>query len=171
MALKVNTTFIQGTMTGPPGPVGPTGPMGPTGPQGPQGIPGPPGESGEAVEIDYNYIGEQVKEDPEFKDLIDKLEKLLKAARQLPIGGKQPARGSSSGGAQPTYKYTRVTTNEYTVTYSNTVSGLNIIGVAYADGPVTIYIPNTLPPDRSIVVNDETGSAGDNNITIQAIGE
>ena len=42
---------------------------------------------------------------------------------------------------------------------------MNIFGVNYA-GDVTIYLPHNPDPEMIIIINDESGNAGSNNITV-----
>ena len=74
--------------------------------------------------------------------------------------------GSSGGGGKISENtYTPVTTAEYHVNRSQLDLGTNIFGVNF-DGDVTIFLPNTIDPRSIIVVNDESGNASANNITI-----
>ena len=62
--------------------------------------------------------------------------------------------------------YTPITTATYTVTDAELVVGTNIFGVNYA-GAVTVTLPETTENNKMIVINDESGAAGANNITIE----
>lgn len=62
--------------------------------------------------------------------------------------------------------YEQITASTYTITDAELAKGFNIYGVNYA-GAVTITLPSTTTTDKIIVINDESGLAGTNNITIQ----
>ena len=64
-------------------------------------------------------------------------------------------------------KFTAVTTATRVITDAELVLGKNIFGVNYA-GAVTITLPAGIDSDKIIVINDESGLAGTNNITLQA---
>lgn len=122
-----------------------TGPMGPPGDVGPIGPPGPMGAPGQNAEIER----------------LEALEEEIIKLRQ------QQAQRRVGGGGHPThYQYTPITTATYTMMLGNTVPGTNIFGVNYA-GAVTITLPAAIPKDRMIIINDESGAAGTNNITVQ----
>lgn len=63
-------------------------------------------------------------------------------------------------------KFTPVTTATYIITDNELVLGHNIFGVNYA-GAVVITLPAGIDPDKLIIINDESGLAGTNNITIE----
>ena len=63
--------------------------------------------------------------------------------------------------------YTAITTATRTILDSELVIGTNIFGVNYA-GAVTITLPASIASNKIIVINDESGAAGANNITIGA---
>ena len=62
-------------------------------------------------------------------------------------------------------RYTAVTTDTYVMTTDELYTGINIFGVNYA-GAVTITLPASIDSNKIIVINDESGAAGTNNITI-----
>lgn len=62
--------------------------------------------------------------------------------------------------------YTAVTTATRVITDTELVIGTNIFGVNFA-GAVTITLPTGVDSNKIIVINDESGLAGTNNITIQ----
>jgi hypothetical protein len=62
--------------------------------------------------------------------------------------------------------YTAVTTATRLITDAELVLGMNIFGVNRA-GVVTITLPASTDTNKIIVINDESGAAGANNITIQ----
>ena len=61
--------------------------------------------------------------------------------------------------------YTAITTATYAITDAELVVGTNIFGVNYA-GAVAITLPDNISSTKIIVVNDESGAAGANNITL-----
>lgn len=63
-------------------------------------------------------------------------------------------------------RFTAVTTATLVIADNDLVLGHNIFGVNYA-GAVTITLPAGIDSDKIIVINDESGLAGTNNITIQ----
>ena len=90
----------------------------------------------------------------------------------LKVSAAQGARGfvgGGGGGEQPvTFNtYHAVTTNEYHVTVDQLLMGTNIFGVQIT-GTTDIFIPNELDSRYILVINDETGAAGSNTITIQS---
>ncbi len=64
-------------------------------------------------------------------------------------------------------QYTAVNVPSYTITAAALIEGLNIFGVTYTGGQVTITLPAEISPTRVVVVKDETGNAAANNIVIQ----
>lgn len=144
----------QGPM-GPQGPqgergeqgiAGPIGPQGPRGERGPQGLQGPAGRDGQDVPLS---VVEELKK--EFEAKLKKAENNL--ANVIPSAGSPHA-----------IRYWVVDTAEYTI--PSKLYGHNIFGVRYSGGPVTIYLPQSLPSTAIISVNDETGNANVNNITV-----
>jgi len=75
------------------------------------------------------------------------------------------ADSSGGGGKISENTYTNVTTAEYHVNRSQLDLGTNIFGVNF-NGDVTIFFPKNIDPRSIIVVNDESGNASANNITI-----
>ena len=165
---------------GPQGPVGPQGPQGPqgergekgdsiqgpqgerglqglSGPQGPQGPQGQPGKNGV-----NGKDGIDGKDGRDGKDAVIDI-----ATLKQEISQDVSSVVRTSGGNQ-TVKYRSVTSNEFTISKNSLIRGINIFGVNY-NGDVTIYLPSSSAPDRLIYVNDESGNASGNNITIQAI--
>lgn len=65
-------------------------------------------------------------------------------------------------------QYTQITTASKTVLDSELVLGHNIFGVNYA-GAVTISLPANIDSDKLVIIKDESGSAGANNITVNVI--
>jgi len=122
-----------------------------------EGPMGPSGKDGSTPQIDALMVAELLKRDPLFKEELkgEKGEKGEDAQKQL--GG---------GGAPKQFRYNKVRTATYIIKASSLVQGMNIFGVDY-DGDVTITLPNNITSDRLIVVNDESGNAGANNITVQ----
>jgi hypothetical protein len=64
--------------------------------------------------------------------------------------------------------YIPVRTAVHTIAASDLIVGINIVGVNFA-GPVTVYIPQNIQPNRLLTVKDESGAAGTNPITLVAI--
>jgi len=62
--------------------------------------------------------------------------------------------------------YIAITTATRIITDAELVLGTNIFGVNYA-GAVTITLPADIDSNKVIVINDESGAAGTNNITLQ----
>ena len=62
--------------------------------------------------------------------------------------------------------YTAITTATRVITDAELVVGTNIFGVNYA-GAVTVTLPAITDTNKVIVINDESGAAGANNITIE----
>ena len=63
-------------------------------------------------------------------------------------------------------KYTEITTATRVITDAELVVGTNIFGVNFVSD-VTITLPAGIASNKIIVINDESGNAGINNITIQ----
>lgn len=63
-------------------------------------------------------------------------------------------------------KYTAITSTPYIITDAELIPGHNIFGVNVA-GAVEIIIPDSIASTKIIVINDESGNAGSNNITIR----
>ena len=131
---------------GPQGLPGKDGKDGETGPQGPQGIQGPKGEKGDRGE--RGEKGERGERGPEGK-----------------AGKDGETKTVHVGGAVPTVKYTKIEQAEFKISKYSLIDGHNIFGVNYA-GDVTITIPNGVQPTQLIVINDESGNASTNNITV-----
>lgn len=72
------------------------------------------------------------------------------------------------GGTGQTVKYRQVTTATYNITNSSAIRGINLYGVNFA-GDVTIYLPQNLSKEKLIYINDESGNASSNNITVEVI--
>ena len=62
--------------------------------------------------------------------------------------------------------HTAVTTATRTITDNELILGINIFGVNFA-GAVSITLPAGIDSNKIIVINDESGQAGTNNITLQ----
>lgn len=150
----------QGPM-GPQGPqgergeqgiAGPIGPQGPRGERGPQGLQGPAGAQGERGP--QGPAGRDGKDAVVDEELIKKLEEKAKQVSQ------------SWGSYHPPIRYTSINVASYTISKSKLIEGHNIFGVRYDGGPVEIFLPTGLKPTYLIVINDETGNANVNNITV-----
>jgi hypothetical protein len=102
-----------------------------------------------------------------LKKEITKLEREIELIKISSAQGGRGFVGGNNGPVPVTFNtYHAVTTNEYHVTLDQLLMGTNIFGVQ-VDGTTTIYIPDNLDSRIVLVVNDETGNAGTNNITIQ----
>lgn len=62
-------------------------------------------------------------------------------------------------------KFTEITTATYIITANELQVGYNIFGVNYV-GIVLITLPAGIQSDRLIIINDESGQAGTNNILL-----
>lgn len=87
---------------------------------------------------------------------------------RLAVGLLMSKSSASSSGGGSHVLYTQITSATRTITDSELKIGTNIFGVNY-DGGVTITLPSGISPRKIIVINDESGAAGTNNITIQVI--
>jgi len=138
---------------GPQGIRGERGLDGLSGPQGARGPKGEKGEKGDSVIPDHRWDGESLQ----FQKPDGTWGKKRNLQGRGFVGG-----GPSSAGV----KYTHVSAAEYTFTDKDLVEGMNIFGVNYA-GAVTITLPAQIKPEKIIIIKDESGNAGANNITIQ----
>lgn len=113
--------------------------------QGPQGPIGPKGEDGKDIDLG------------EVKDFVEKLLERSKPTQQKGIGG----------GGSPVKYITTITSSEYRINSNELQAGTNIFGVNFA-GDVTVYLPapHERLKEKIIVINDESGLAGTNNITV-----
>ncbi len=125
--------------------------MGLPGSQGPQGRQGDAGEQGTSG----RSPGHEVK-NGEIRFL-------------QPDGqwGEWLSLGNTSGGGPISFNtYIPVTVSDFHCPRSVLTLGTNILGVRIV-GPVTIWIPKSMDTRSYIVIKDETGTAGGNNITIK----
>ena len=127
---------------------GKDGLKGKDGVQGPQGPVGPQGQDGKDVDLG------------EVKSFV---ESLINA--RMDKSGKTPSIG---GGGTPVKYITTITSSEYRINKNELQASTNIFGVNYA-GDVTVYLPpiHEALKEKLIVINDESGSASSNNITIK----
>ena len=137
---------------------GVTGKDGRVGLQGPQGLTGARGADGTSVTIG------------EVKRLV---EELVEASVEDVPESKQPQptrHTSHGGGGLPTKYITTITSSTYTINKNELQAGTNIFGVNFA-GTCTITLPliHEKIKDKIIVINDESGSAGSNNIIIESV--
>lgn len=150
------------------------------GPQGEQGFPGQLGTQGPKGEAGVRgHQGLPGKDGVDGKDGIDGAAGLVGSPGEKGDRGEKGERGKEGprgkdgetrvvqqgGGGHATVKYTNITSATFTITKSSLLHGHNIFGVNYA-GDVTITIPNYVDPEMLITINDESGSAGTNNITV-----
>lgn len=66
--------------------------------------------------------------------------------------------------AEATVKYTQITTSSRAITDEELIIGTNIFGVIYSGA--TVQLPVNIDSTKIIIINDETGTAGTNNIVI-----
>jgi len=161
---STGTSGVQGDegragLRGLQGEHGPQGAKGERGLQGLSGALGAQGKQGAKGEKGDNFIPEHEwdQESLRFKNPDGTWGKKRDLRGRGFVGG-----GPSSAGV----KYTQITTALYSFVNADLVEGHNIFGVNY-NGDVTITIPEELSPEKIIIVKDESGSAGSNNITIQ----
>jgi len=64
--------------------------------------------------------------------------------------------------------YTQVMATSFIILPSMLKRGINIFGVA-SGLATTLYLPKSIPSNRLIAINDESGMAASSNITIQGI--
>ena len=142
------------------------GDLGPRGLQGNAGIQGVPGSSGSPGKDGTTHVITTVESLPEdlvrqsaLQELKEELER-VKRAQKHSIGG-----GSNSGEG---VKYVSVKTATYRVRKNGLLdNGITIFGVNF-NGPVNITIPQ--PRENQIIyINDESGNADSNNITVTTI--
>ena len=62
-------------------------------------------------------------------------------------------------------QYTSVTSSILNITDADLILGHNIFGVNYG-GAVQIQLPANIDSNKLVIINDESGNAGSNNITI-----
>jgi len=143
--------------TGNPGLPGTKGSKGDRGEQGLRGLQGLRGAKGEKGERGTSVI---------LEDLVEqlKVDKDFIAATK----GKDGESHGWVGGSTSPVKYKQITNSTYTIRASSLVDGMNIFGVV-TDTATTVYLPSNIRETQLIVINDETGSASTNNITVQVI--
>jgi|GEM_PF-5329067 len=134
-----------------PGTKGSKGDRGKQGLRGLQGLRGAKGEMGTSVLLED--LIEQLKVDKDF----------IAATK-----GKDGESHGWVGGSTSPVKYEQITNSTYTIRASSLVDGMNIFGVV-TDTATTVYLPSNIRETQLIVINDETGSASTNNITVQVI--
>jgi len=132
---------------------GQKGERGAQGLSGALGAQGPKGDTGESFTPEHEWEGESLR----FKNPDGTWGKKRDLRGRGFVGG-----GPSSAGV----KYVQITTATFSFVNADLVPGQNIFGVNY-NGDVTITIPEELPPEKIIIIKDESGNAGSNNITIQ----
>ena len=65
-------------------------------------------------------------------------------------------------------KHTAIRTATRVITDAELVLGMNMFGVSYP-GDVSILLPVNIDSNKLIIINDESGLAGTNNITITVV--
>lgn len=109
--------------------------------------------------INPAQVIEALKADPDFLKKI-KGEKGEKGDAGLGAGGEGAVQRFN------TVNYIQVTGTEYHVTKKQLISGVNVIGVN-SSAPTTIYLPKRMFSNALVYVNDESGNASTNNITVR----
>lgn len=136
---------------------GAQGQKGDRGLQGPQGLPGKDGRT-EIIVKTEPLPDDLVKEDT-LQSLREDIE-TVKRAQKYSLGG-----GTNSGEG---IKYVKITTPSYKIGRGELLrNGITIFGVNYA-GDVSITLPQPRK-NQMVYINDESGSAGSNNITVTTI--
>ena len=128
--------------------------------QGPQGLSGTRGLDGTSVSLG------------EVKKLVEELvDASVESLPKPKDSTASAAKHHGHGGSVPPVKYvTTITTSTYTINKNELQASTNIFGVNVA-GTCTITLPliHERFKDKIIIINDESGSAGSNNITIQSV--
>jgi len=154
---------------GPEGPEGPEGPKGERGDQGPQGETGEPGQDGESS------TDGKPGQMPRHKWEDTKLSfEVSPGVFGTPIElkgdeGEAGARGQSStlsSRPEPVRMFV-VVGFDFTVKKAWLTEGINIFRVSDTSSPVLIRLPQGVGPRSMIYINDESGNAEANNITVQ----
>lgn len=165
---------------GPVGPQGVPGPIGPMGPQGPQGERGPVGPMGVGAKGDRGPEGlpGPVGAIPKHRWEETKLSFELAPdvwGEPVDLKGEPGKDGKSTktgaGGAISFVKQIEVRGFDFKVKSSWLNPGINIVRVTDTSSPVTVRIPEYVDKDVLIFVNDESGTANSNNITITTVQE
>lgn len=73
----------------------------------------------------------------------------------------RPVSSKTGGGIH----YNQILSTPFTITTSMLKVGINIFGVNVGSA-VTVNLPSWIPTSRVIVINDESGNASSNNITV-----
>lgn len=145
------------------GPAGIEGPQGPQGERGEQGIPGPIGPQG--LKGERGPQGPQGPAGRDGKDASSSAIEELKAELEAKLKkAEQNLSSITSAGSPHAIRYWVVDVETYTI--PSKLYGHNIFGVRYTGGPITIYLPKSIPNTAIISINDETGNANANNITV-----
>lgn len=152
--------MIRHGKDGAKGDKGDAGPAGPQGIQGPQGLSGQDGRDG-VTEIRHTYepLPDNIVKEDSLEDLRKDLES-VKRRQKYSISG-----GSNSGEG---IKYVSITAAEYKISKNELLhNGITIFGVNYA-GAVSITMPQP-KKNQMVYINDESGNAGSNNITVTTL--
>lgn len=158
-AVEENIVHGRDGKDGERGERGPQGEMGLQGPEGPAGRDGKDGVNG-LTEIIHKYepLPDDVVKEEFLEELRKEVEGLKKNQRFIGTGG-----GASDG-----IKYVSVTSPVYKISRNELLNnGITIYGVNYA-GAVTITMPQP-KPGQIVYINDESGNADSNNITVTTL--
>lgn len=123
-------------------------------------VQGPPGPMGPMPKHRWRGTSLQFERAPnEWGTLVD-LQGPTGQILSRSIGG-----GGSSATGGASVNFLVVDTASYTISADSLDKGINIVRVRNV--PTTIYLPRQVDPEKLIYINDETGNAGTDNITIQ----
>ncbi len=122
------------------------------------------GPVGKLTKVALVFPEVKTKSDPVELGVAER-EKLWKEFLQkLPQGVALGGEGKQRH--QEVVTYTQITSGtEYTIQKRNLVEGINIFGVNVPNA-ITIYLPQTLASTKLIYINDESGAADSNNISV-----
>jgi len=156
-------------MPGPEGPEGPEGPKGERGDQGPRGEQGEPGQDGESS-VD-GAPGQMPRHKWEDTSLAFEVSPGVFSA-PVELKGDEGQAGTAGKAATQSsrpepIRMFKVVGFDFIIKKSWLTEGINIFRVLDTSSPVLIRLPQGVGPRNMIYVNDESGDAGNNNITIQ----
>ena len=155
---------------GPEGPEGPEGPKGEKGDQGPQGEQGQQGIDG-STSVD-GKPGDMPRHKWEDTSLSFEVSPgVFSAPVDLKgdegVAGTRGAQASTLSSRPEPIRFFKVVGFDFTVKKSWLTEGTNIFRVSDTSSPVLIRLPQGVGPRSLIYINDESGNAEANNITVQ----